>query len=112
MVKGGSAPNEVKVDTGLVRLKPKLVNWTWASWSKLKQKGEMIAKGWEKCGLGSVLDAAQQMEAMRFCMNRPAEQLGDEVEQQDQSVSDSEGEDDDKKGDADVDGAIADYLTD
>src|ERR1700679_4014947 len=54
----------------------------------------------------SLLDAAKQMEAMRFCMNRPAEELGDEVEQQDQGVSDSEGEDDDEKGDAGVDGAI------
>ena len=60
--------------------------------------------------LAVVINTSLQMEAMRLC--RPAEELGDEVEQQDQGVSDSEGEDDDKKGDADVDGAIADCLND
>ena len=45
-------------------------------------------------------------------MNRPAEELGNEAEQRDQGVSDSEGEDDDEKRGADVDGAMADCLND
>jgi hypothetical protein len=44
-------------------------------------------------------------------MNRP-EELRDEAEQRDQSASDSEGEDDDPKGDAGVDGAMPDCLND
>ena len=92
LVKGGMAPAEIKVDTGLARLKPKLVGWTWGSWDKLRRKKELIKEGWRKCGLGDVLDAAQQREAMRFCLNEPVEVLGEEPEQQDAGDTDNEDE--------------------
>ena len=93
LVKGGMAPADIKVDTGLARLKPKLVGWTWGSWSALKKKRELIVEGWKKCGLGDVLSAAQQVEAMRFCMTAPEEVLGSEPEEAEGAGTDSEGED-------------------
>ena len=47
MVKGGARASEVRVNTGMPTLKPKLVTWTWASWANLRQRKEMIVKGWE-----------------------------------------------------------------
>ena len=42
--------------------------------------------------MGEVLDAAQQVEGMRFCMNEPAEVLGTEPEEEEGGASDDEGE--------------------
>jgi hypothetical protein len=92
LVKGGMAPADIKVDTGLARLKPKLVGWTWGSWNALKKKKELITEGWKKCGLGDVLSAAQQVEAMRVCMTAPEEVLGCEPEVAEEVGTDSEGE--------------------
>jgi hypothetical protein len=63
---------------------------TWQSWYKLKQRQDVIKEGWERCGLARVLDAAQQMEAMRYWMDAPAEALGVELHVED---TESEGED-------------------
>jgi hypothetical protein len=92
LVKGGAAPAEVKVDTGLVKLKPWLVRWTWQSWDKLRRNRDMIKQGWDRCGLSQVLDKAQQVEAMRFCISQPAEAdvLGEEEEDACVDVSDGE----------------------
>ena len=57
LIKGGMAPAEIKVDTGLARLKPMLVGWAWGSWSTLRKKRELIIEGWRKCGLSDVLSA-------------------------------------------------------
>jgi hypothetical protein len=91
LIKGGTAPAEVKIDTGMTTLKPKLVKWTWQSWDRLKGKRELIKQGWDKCGLSGVLDVAQQMDALRFCINDPVEELGEEEETQ-QNVSESDEE--------------------
>ena len=69
-----------------------LVGWTWGSWSALKKKRELIIEGWKKCGLGDVLNAAQQVEAMRFCMTAAEEVLGSEPEVVEEAGTDSEGE--------------------
>jgi hypothetical protein len=112
LIKGGAAPSEVKVDSGMTVMKPLLVEWVWSSWRDLKDRGELIVKGWGKCGLGEVLNAAKQVEAMRFCMNIEAQGqtvvLGVE-EQQDVEVPDieSEGEDEtDETADASVEGTM------
>ena len=47
LVKNGAAPNELKVDTGMVTLKPLLVDWVWESWRNLQDKTTLIKKGWE-----------------------------------------------------------------
>jgi hypothetical protein len=49
-------------------------------------------QGWKKCGLGDVLSAAQQREAMKFCMTVPEEVLGSEPEVEDGAGTDNEGE--------------------
>jgi hypothetical protein len=90
LIKGGTAPQDIRVDTGLKRLKPQLVHWAWSSWDKLKRKQDIIREGWGRCGLSGVLDKAQQLEAMRFCMSNKEEKLGEEPE--DQLDTDSDGE--------------------
>ena len=50
--------------------------------------------------MAEVLDKAQADEGMRFCMNQPNEVLGDELQEDADALTDSEGEDD---GEADVD---------
>jgi len=84
------APADIRVDTGLARLKPMLVGWTWGSWSALRKKRELIIEGWKKCGLGDVLSAAQQVEAMRFCLSSSEEALGSEPEAAEEAGTDSE----------------------
>ncbi len=68
------------------------MGWTWGSWNALKKKKELITEGWKKCGLGDVLSAAQQVEAMRVCMTAPEEVLGCEPEVAEEVGTDSEGE--------------------
>jgi hypothetical protein len=46
-----------------------------------------------------VLEAAQQVEAMRFCINEPVEVLGEEEEEPELNVTDSEGEEDAEEAD-------------
>jgi hypothetical protein len=101
-VKGGKAPGEVRIDTGLHRLKPLLVDWVWQSWYKLKGKREVIKEGWERCGLEKVLDAAQQTEAMRFCMSEPTQALGKEPERYDVDTDSDSGEEDDEEADVEA----------
>ena len=49
---------------------------------------------------------------MRFCMDRSAEPLGVEAEDDVNNVSDSEGEEEDERDDVDVEGALTACLTD
>ena len=91
LVKGGVAPAEVKVNTGLVKLKPLLVDWCWLSWDKLKGDRDAVKQAWERCGLSQVLDAAQQFEAMAFCMTVP------EVEPQEEEEDEPQGNATDSK---------------
>jgi hypothetical protein len=96
-VKGGKAPSEVKIDAGLARLKPLLVEWTWLSWDSLKQRRDLIKEGWERCGLARVLDAALQTEAMRYCMNEPTQALGEEADGSGLTDSEEDEDDDEEK---------------
>ncbi len=100
-IKGGKAPSEVKINTSIVTLKPLLVDWTWQSWYKLKGKRDVIRQGWERCGLGKVLDKAQQAEAMRYCLNEPVQAVGDEPHRDE--VADSEGEEEEEEGEGEND---------
>jgi hypothetical protein len=59
----------------------------------------MIKQGWDRCELSGVLEAAQQVEAKRFCINEPTEVLGEEVEETELNVTDSEGEEDTDEAD-------------
>ena len=113
LVKGGAAPSDVKVDTGLPLLKPLLVRWTWSSWRSLKDRRDMIVQGWAKCGLDvSLLKSARQAEAMRFCLSKPEELLGEEVQAESAMEPESEGEDEDEeKADLDVAGAMTACLS-
>ena len=80
LLAAGAAPEEVRVNTGMVALKPLLVNWMVSSWQKLRMRTELIKKGWTKAGVGNVLDASQQLEALRLSfLNQPAAE-GEEAE--------------------------------
>ena len=56
-----------------------------------------MKQAWEKCGLSQVLYRAQQFEAMAFCMNAPAEVLGEEEEEAVVNVTDSKEEEDEEE---------------
>jgi len=56
-----------------------------------------VKQAWERCGLSQVLNEAQQVEAMAFCMDRPAEVLGEEAEEAQVNVTDSEGEEEEEE---------------
>ena len=109
LIKNGAAPNEVKVGTGMVRLKPLLVEWVWASWRDLKDKTALIVKGWAKCGLGEVLVERKQIEGLMFIADNQqrAEEMGKEEQQPVISV---EEDDSDVEDEADV-GEEADAET-
>ena len=91
-VKGGVAPEDVRVDTGLKKLKPHSVHWAWSSRDKRTRKQETIKDGWSRCGLSGVLDEAQKIEAMRFCMSNKKEEPGEEPEEEVGTSSDAEEE--------------------
>jgi hypothetical protein len=69
----GAKPAEVKMDTGMGKLKPLLVEWIWSSWADLRERKELIKKGWERSGMKDVLEAARQVEALTYCIGRDAE---------------------------------------
>jgi hypothetical protein len=97
----GEDPDTLRVDTSISTLKPLLVDWAWNSWIRLFDKPDLIKEGWVKSGMGKVLEAAQQREAMRQCMNAVEEELGEEEEQADAAseVDDEESETDSEEKD-------------
>jgi len=102
LIKSGAAPNELKVQTGMTKLKPLLVDWVWASWRDLKDRTELIKKGWEKCGLGDVLVERKQIEGLMFIADsiQQPEELGKEEDEPRISVVD---DDSDVEDEADAD---------
>jgi hypothetical protein len=92
LVKGGQPAAEVRVDTGIKKLKPLVVHWAWCSWDRLKRRGEVVKGSWEQCGLSGVLEEEKQVEALRFCMDRSGEELGEEPVAESDRVIDSDGE--------------------
>ena len=91
-VMGGVPAAQVRVDTGLKRLKPQMVHWAWASWDKLKRRPDFVKDSGDKCGLSSVLVAEQQVDAMRFCLSNKEEEPGVEPDVEPDRVTDSDGE--------------------
>lgn len=63
LVRAGALPDQVRVDTGMAKVKPLMVKWMMHSWLALEARTEMIAKGWTRAGLGDVLESKVQIEA-------------------------------------------------
>jgi hypothetical protein len=53
-----------EIDHTMGTLKPKLVEWAWASWNQLQSRKEMIAKGWAKIGLDAIFKPERQAAAL------------------------------------------------
>jgi hypothetical protein len=47
--------NQLKLETGMLIIKPLLLNWATESWRLLENRGDLIMKGWFKC-MDSILD--------------------------------------------------------
>ena len=112
LIKNGAAPNELRVDTGMVALKPLLVDWVWESWRDLKDRTALIKKGWEKCGQGDVLVPSKQVEGLTFIADNMlrVKKLGNDEEKPAISVDedDSDVEDEtDESEEADVDNTMS-----
>ena len=92
LVKGGLAPHEVRVNTGMGTLKPLIVSWAWESWYRLREKKEVVLSGWARCGMGDVLQQTdeQKMAAMSLCLSEPNQVLGEEPEVKVDEGSDGE----------------------
>ena len=65
MVHAGTPPDQVRLDTGMGVMKPKLVEWMMRSWKLLQSKGELIQKGWQKAGLDNIMLPAIQDQALQ-----------------------------------------------
>jgi hypothetical protein len=100
-LKVGATPDKIKVNVGMVRLKPLLVEWMVSSWDKLRTRTALIKKGWEMAGLSAVFDARKQMEALRLiALNQLAEADGEEEEPEAvvaAADTDSDSEDEEKE---------------
>ena len=105
----GAKPEEVRVDTGMVNLKPRLVEWVWESWWRSREKREFIVEGWKKCGLGDVLEAESRVEGMRLCIEKPEEVVGVKEQQEPEVDGDVEVEEDVEE-DEDVEQAMSACL--
>ena len=105
-VKSGVAAAQVRVDTGLKRLKPQMVHWAWSSWDKLKRRPDVVRDSWNKCGMSDVLVPQHQMDAMRFCMGNEEQDPGVEPDVESNHVTDSDGEEDDAAADGMSDGPM------
>jgi hypothetical protein len=64
IISAGVEPTQVKLDTGMGVMKPKLVEWMMSSWKLLRSKRVLIQKGWEKAGLDKVMQPATQDKAL------------------------------------------------
>jgi hypothetical protein len=53
-----------EIDHSMGTLKPKLVEWTWHSWSQLRLRTGMILKGWAKIGLDAIFKPERQIAAL------------------------------------------------
>jgi hypothetical protein len=106
LVNTGSDPDTLKVDTSLSTLKPLLVDWAWFSWFCLLQKPELIKEGWVRCGMGNVMEAAQQRDAMRYCLNTAEPELGEEEHHEENNEGDDDEEDVDGEEDEGVEEVV------
>ena len=104
LIATGAAPSEVKVNTGMVRLKPLLVDWVYASWRSLKDNTALIQRGWEKCGLGEVLAPRRQVEGLTFVADN-GQRVEEMAEEKAQARIELVGDDSDVEDEADAEGA-------
>jgi hypothetical protein len=65
MINGGTAPAQLRLDTGMGVMKPKLVEWMMSSWKLLQSKSELIQKGWQKAGLDRIMQPAIQDKSLQ-----------------------------------------------
>jgi hypothetical protein len=70
LLDAGATPEQLRVDVGLKRMKPLLVKWMMTAWKLLRTRDAMIRKGWAKAGLGDVMNADVQKEAMKQALSR------------------------------------------
>jgi hypothetical protein len=70
LLDAGATADTLRVDVGMVRMKPLLVKWLMTSWRQLRGRDAMIRKGWTTAGLGDVMNAEIQREAMRLVVSR------------------------------------------
>ena len=90
-------------------IKPLVLQWCIDSWSELKERKELILKGWEKCctSLFNVHDRTKRLEALLAVADKKLElaYVPDEEEQPEQYVDEDE-EDSEKESD-DLDLSLA-----
>jgi hypothetical protein len=102
LLEAGANAHEVRVDVKMARMKPLLVKWMMTSWKQLRARDAMIRKGWSTAGLGDVMDADVQREAMRQVLSQQLSLMGNEgeVEQDAGSAADAiELEEEEMNGD-------------
>jgi hypothetical protein len=103
LLAAGATPETLRVDVGMHRMKPLLVKWLLSSWRQLRTRDAMIRKGWVTAGLGDVMNADVQREAMRLVVNNQlvlAGADGEGTEEEPASAADTseiEGEADDEE---------------
>jgi hypothetical protein len=89
LLREGATPALVKVETGLVRMTPLLVKWLMISWLKLKEKKELLKKGWLMAGFDKVFD--KEFQATALLKQARGELKGNEsVEDEPESTADEE----------------------
>ena len=110
-----------EIDRSMGTLKPKLVEWTFNAWNRLRERQSMIAKGWAKIGLDAIFTAERQAAALLSLtikgirLDDPAD---DKVEEEATSAADlldayAEGDEDEVEEDeeeADINVSIAACL--
>jgi DDE superfamily endonuclease len=55
---------DLMIDKRMPVLKPLLVQWAWESWNLLRERREMLVKGWAKIGLDVIFDHERQRNAL------------------------------------------------
>lgn len=89
LIRAGASPGSVKVDTGLVRMKPLLVKWLMSAWQRLKVQKALLKQGWSIAGFDKVYDAEFQNEAL-LKQARGELKTNEEVEDELESAADEE----------------------
>lgn len=68
LLKAGAAPEQLRVDTGMKRMKPLVVKWMMTAWQQLRARSVMIKKGWTV--LAGVMDDQVQKTAMSLVISQ------------------------------------------
>ena len=98
----GKKPAEAQLTKNIKALKPLVVKWMVNSWSQLKEKKEVIRKGWEKIGWSTIIDSEFQKKASQM-VGRKELELNDSDGEQTEIENDKKDDDDDDDDDADDD---------